>query len=137
MTGSAWFDIIALATSKGGVGKSTLGRSLAAHWLGLGRKPALIDADPTGTLAKRYNPQGPLGAVPVIAARHAEFRRLAEEGRAERLAMGRLRRRATIARKAIVQILETRRQRISRKRRRAPSPSLAPGFILDNRFDRE
>jgi replication initiation protein RepC len=42
-----------------------------------------------------------------IAARHAEFRRLAEEGRAERAAMGRLRRRATIARKAIAQILET------------------------------
>ena len=33
--------------------------------------------------------------------------RLAEEGRAEREAMGRLRRRATIARKGIVQILET------------------------------
>src|SRR5271163_2228146 len=42
-----------------------------------------------------------------LAARHAEFLRLAEEGRAERAAMGRLRRRATIARKAIVQILET------------------------------
>jgi replication initiation protein RepC len=42
-----------------------------------------------------------------IAARHAEFRRLAEEGRAERFAMGRLRGRATIARKAIIQILET------------------------------
>jgi replication initiation protein RepC len=42
-----------------------------------------------------------------VAARHAEFRRLAEEGRAERAAMGRLRRRATIARKAITQILET------------------------------
>jgi replication initiation protein RepC len=42
-----------------------------------------------------------------IAARHAEFRRLAEEGRAEHAAMGRLRRRATIARKAITQILET------------------------------
>jgi len=42
-----------------------------------------------------------------IAMRHAEFVRLAEEGRAERLAMGRLRRRATIAKKAIVQILET------------------------------
>lgn len=41
-----------------------------------------------------------------MAARYAEFRRLAEEGRAERLAMGRLRRRATIARKGIVQILE-------------------------------
>ena len=42
-----------------------------------------------------------------LAARYAEFRRLAEQGRAERLAMGRLRRRATIAKKAIVQILET------------------------------
>ena len=42
-----------------------------------------------------------------IAMRHAEFVRLAEEGRAERAAMGRLRRRATIARKAIIQILET------------------------------
>src|SRR5271165_132292 len=42
-----------------------------------------------------------------IAARHAEFVQLAEEGRAEREAMGRLRRRATIARKGIVQILET------------------------------
>jgi replication initiation protein RepC len=42
-----------------------------------------------------------------IAMRHAEFVRLAEEGRAERATMGRLRRRATIARKAITQILET------------------------------
>src|ERR1051325_5936022 len=38
--------------------------------------------------------------------RQAEFIRRAEQGRAERLAMGRLRRRATIARKGIVQILE-------------------------------
>ncbi len=42
-----------------------------------------------------------------LAARYEEFVRLAEEGRAEREAMGRLRRRATIARKGIVQILET------------------------------
>lgn len=42
-----------------------------------------------------------------LAARHAEFLRVAEEGRAERQLMGRLRRRATIARKAIIQILET------------------------------
>jgi replication initiation protein RepC len=42
-----------------------------------------------------------------IAARHAEFVRLAEEARAERADMGRLRRRATIARKGIVQIIET------------------------------
>jgi replication initiation protein RepC len=44
-----------------------------------------------------------------LAARHAEFVRVAEEGMAEREAMGRLRRRATIARKGIVQILETAR----------------------------
>jgi replication initiation protein RepC len=44
-----------------------------------------------------------------LAARYQEFVRLAEEGRAEREAMGRLRRRATIARKGIVQILETAR----------------------------
>ena len=42
-----------------------------------------------------------------IAARHAEFVRLAEEARVERVEMGRLRRRATIARKGITQILET------------------------------
>ena len=44
-----------------------------------------------------------------LAARHQEFVQLAEEGRAEREVMGRLRRRATIARKGIVQILETAR----------------------------
>jgi replication initiation protein RepC len=42
-----------------------------------------------------------------VAMRHAEFVRLAGEARAERAAFGRLRRRATIARKAIAQILET------------------------------
>jgi replication initiation protein RepC len=64
---------------------------------------------------KRYGTRDPKGRIieaygfdlSPIAARHAEFRRLAEEGRAERAAMGRLRRRATIARKAIIQILET------------------------------
>jgi replication initiation protein RepC len=64
---------------------------------------------------KRYGKRDPQGRIieaygfdlSPIAARHGEFVRLAEEGRAERLAMGRLRRRATIARKAIIQILET------------------------------
>ena len=67
MAGSTWYDVIALATSKGGVGKSTLARGLAAYWFALGRKPVLIDADPTATLSTRYNPNGKLGAVPVIA----------------------------------------------------------------------
>jgi chromosome partitioning protein len=64
---SAWYDVITLATPKGGTGKSTLSRGLAAYWFGMGRKPALVDADPAETLAKRYNPDGPLGAVPVVA----------------------------------------------------------------------
>ena len=42
-----------------------------------------------------------------IAGRHAEFVRLAEEAKTERAEMGRLRRRATIARNGITQILET------------------------------
>src|SRR4051794_9207673 len=64
---STWFDVITLTTPKGGTGKSTLSRGLAAYWLALGRKPALIDADPSETLVKRYNPEGPFGAVPVVA----------------------------------------------------------------------
>jgi replication initiation protein RepC len=44
-----------------------------------------------------------------LAARYQEFVQLAEEGRAERATMGRLRRRATSARKGIVQILESAR----------------------------
>jgi chromosome partitioning protein len=82
MAGSAWYDVIALATSKGGVGKSTLARGLAAHWFALGRKPALIDADPTATLSKRYNPQGKLGAVPVIAEPEELVSQVIEELRA-------------------------------------------------------
>src|SRR6185503_16432142 len=42
-----------------------------------------------------------------IAARHAEFLGLAAEAKAERIEMGRLRRRATIARNGVTQILET------------------------------
>jgi replication initiation protein RepC len=64
---------------------------------------------------KRYGKRDPKGRIveaygfdlAPIAARYAEFQRVAEEGRAERRAMSRLRRRATIARKAITQILET------------------------------
>jgi len=61
------FAVITLATSKGGAGKSTLARALAAHWLALGHKPALVDADPQRSLANRYNPDGPLAGLPVVA----------------------------------------------------------------------
>jgi replication initiation protein RepC len=64
---------------------------------------------------KRYGKRDPKGRIleaygfdlSPLAPRYAEFVRLAEEARAERAAMGRLRRRATIARKGIIQILET------------------------------
>src|SRR6201982_528818 len=64
---------------------------------------------------KRYGKRDPKGRIveaygfdlSPLAARYAEFVRLAEEGGGEGEAMGRLRRRATIARKGIVQILET------------------------------
>ena len=42
-----------------------------------------------------------------LAIRHAEFVQLAAEAKADRVLIGRLRRRATIARKGIAQILET------------------------------
>jgi chromosome partitioning protein len=73
------FGVITLATSKGGVGKSSLGRSLAAHWFMVGRKPALIDADPQRTLANRYDPAGRMGAVPVVAEPEERVGELIEE----------------------------------------------------------
>jgi chromosome partitioning protein len=77
------FDVITLATSKGGAGKSTLARSLAAHWFALGHKPALIDADPQRSLANRYDAQGPLAAVPVIAEPEERVVDIIEELRAK------------------------------------------------------
>lgn len=64
---------------------------------------------------KRYGQRGRDGRIieaygfdlSPLAARYAELVRVAEEARAERAEMGRLRRRATIARKGITQILET------------------------------
>jgi replication initiation protein RepC len=63
---------------------------------------------------KRYGKRDPKGRIieaygfdlSPLAARYSEFCRIVAEARAERQAMGRLRRRATIARKGIVQILE-------------------------------
>jgi replication initiation protein RepC len=64
---------------------------------------------------KRYGKRDPQGRIieafgfdlSPIAARHAEFVRVAEQARAEREEMRKLRRRATIARNGTTQILET------------------------------
>ena len=78
------FDVITLATSKGGAGKSTLARSLAAHWLTVGQKPALIDADPQRSLANRHDPAGKLGAVTLVAEPEERVAQAIEELRGSR-----------------------------------------------------
>jgi replication initiation protein RepC len=58
--------------------------------------------DQTGRIVEAYGFD-----LSLFAARHAEFVRLAQEEKAERRALGRLKRRRTIAHKGIIQILET------------------------------
>jgi chromosome partitioning protein len=77
------FGVIALITPKGGTGKSTLARSLAANWLLIGHKPALVDADPQQTLAARYNPDGLMSSVPVVAEAEERVAEVIEELRAQ------------------------------------------------------
>lgn len=59
--------IITLTTSKGGAGKSTLTRNLGAHWVNLGHKVVVIDADPQGSIISRHNTKGPLKDMVVVA----------------------------------------------------------------------
>lgn len=59
--------IIVIATSKGGAGKSTLVRSLGAHWLNMQLNPLIIDADPQGSIIKRHDPDGLLKSMRIIA----------------------------------------------------------------------
>ena len=76
---------------------------------------ARSDHDEGQPNGKRYGKRDPKGRIieaygfdlSPIAARYAEFRAAGGGGEGGAPAMGRLRRRATIARKAIVQILET------------------------------
>lgn len=62
--------VIALASGKGGVGKSTLALGLADVWAGSGRRVALVDLDAQGgaTLAAGLSrPEDPLTAPPAVA----------------------------------------------------------------------
>ena len=71
--------VITLATSKGGAGKSTLSRNLAAHWLNVGMRVAIIDADPQGSIINRHNPEGPLSGLKVFAEPEESVSSLIEE----------------------------------------------------------
>ncbi len=71
--------IITLATSKGGVGKSSLARNLAAHWINIGQKVAIIDSDPQGSIIGRHDPNGRLKELTVIAEPEESVAHLVDE----------------------------------------------------------
>lgn len=75
--------VIAVATLKGGSGKSTVAGCLAVHWRLQGRTPALLDADPQRSLLRLAERERRLGGVAVFAPEGDE---LGEEAR--RLAAG-------------------------------------------------
>jgi len=60
-------SIIAAVTFKGGSGKSSVIAALAAHWLLAGHNPAVIDADPQGTVMGWCQPGGALAGLRVVA----------------------------------------------------------------------
>ena len=55
--------VVVMASLKGGVGKSTLAASLAVYWLQVGRRVALLDTDPNGTLTRWHGKGGSLAAA--------------------------------------------------------------------------
>lgn len=57
--------VIAVATLKGGSGKSTVASCLAVHWQQSGHRPVLIDADPQRSLVRLAARERALGGVPV------------------------------------------------------------------------
>lgn len=59
--------VITVATIKGGSGKSTLVAGLASHWAVEGRRVAIIDADPNGTLSRWCEKPNQLGALPLTS----------------------------------------------------------------------
>ncbi|MBP9682671.1 MAG: ParA family protein [Bacteriovorax sp.] len=71
--------ILVLATSKGGAGKSTLVRSLSAHYIISGFKAAVIDADPQGSIVSRHDPDGKLQKLYVVAEPEEQVSFLVED----------------------------------------------------------
>lgn len=66
--------VIALATMKGGSGKSTVALCLAAHWWKQGRKVALIDADPQRSVMRWQQSGDALSGLECVPADDATVR---------------------------------------------------------------
>ena len=58
--------IIAVATMKGGSGKSTVASCLAVYWHLCGRRPTLVDADPQRSIMRVAVRERALGGVAVV-----------------------------------------------------------------------
>lgn len=72
-------NVITFATSKGGAGKSTLARNLAAHWINSGFNVAIIDADPQASILSRHDAEGPLKKLKVFSEPEESVHDLIEE----------------------------------------------------------
>ncbi|MEM9459341.1 MAG: ParA family protein [Myxococcota bacterium] len=78
--------VIAIATMKGGSGKTTLAVCLAARWMQLGRHTALVDADPQRSALRWVGAGEELSALKVTALDSAQtgaaemIRSLVEQG---------------------------------------------------------
>ena len=64
--------IVAVATMKGGSGKSTVASCLAVYWHLCGRRPTLIDADPQRSIIRIAARERALGGVAVVEDATAE-----------------------------------------------------------------
>ncbi len=58
--------IIAVATMKGGSGKSTIASCLAVHWHLRGRHATIVDTDPQRSISRLAARERALGGVTVI-----------------------------------------------------------------------
>src|SRR5690625_1578454 len=75
--------VLVAASIKGGAGMSTLAACLAVHWLQAGRRVALLDCDPKGTLTRWHAKGSILASATLHAASDAQsvLPRIAESGR--------------------------------------------------------
>jgi chromosome partitioning protein len=71
-------SILAVATLKGGSGKSTVASCLAVHWKLQGKRPILIDADPQRSLVRLAARDLALAGVPVVEDSTEEVWKMAQ-----------------------------------------------------------